>query len=215
VTDAEGYPLTGVTVRIVGTSIGAVTDLKGNYSVNGTGDALRFSYTGYETQVVMIDGRSVVDMILFEEAVSLNQLVVVGYGAQKKKEITSAVVIVDEKAIQNRPMVSAAEALQGKAAGVQVVQPSGKPGADLSVRVRGSTSVLAGNEPLYVVDGVPTTDIRGLNPSDIESMSVLKDASPAAIYGARAANGVVLITTKRGKADQSVVQFNAYGGFST
>jgi TonB-dependent SusC/RagA subfamily outer membrane receptor len=122
---------------------------------------------------------------------------------------------VDEKAIQNRPMVSAAEALQGKAAGVQVVQPSGKPGADLSVRVRGSTSVLAGNEPLYVVDGVPTTDIRGLNPSDIESMSVLKDASSAAIYGARAANGVVLITTKRGKADQSVVQFSAYGGFST
>lgn len=215
VTDAEGFPLAGVTVQVVGANTGAITDLDGHYSVKEAGEALRFSYTGYETQVVMIDGRSVVDIILFEELINLNQVVVVGYGAQKKKEITSAVVIVDEKAIQNRPMVSAAEALQGKAAGVQVVQPSGKPGADLSVRVRGATSVLAGNEPLYVVDGVPTTDIRGLNPSDIESMSVLKDASSAAIYGARAANGVVLITTKRGKADQSVVQFNAYGGFST
>ncbi|MEN9415972.1 MAG: hypothetical protein RLZ62_2276, partial [Bacteroidota bacterium] len=215
VTDAEGFPLAGVTVQVVGANTGAITDLDGHYSVKEAGEALRFSYTGYETQVVMIDGRSVVDIILFEELINLNQVVVVGYGAQKKKEITSSVVIVDEKAIQNRPMVSAAEALQGKAAGVQVVQPSGKPGADLSVRVRGATSVLAGNEPLYVVDGVPTTDIRGLNPSDIESMSVLKDASSAAIYGARAANGVVLITTKRGKADQSVVQFNAYGGFST
>jgi TonB-dependent starch-binding outer membrane protein SusC len=101
-------------------------------------------------------------------------------------------------------MVSAAEALQGKAAGVQVVSPSGKPGGDISVRVRGATSVLAGNEPLYVVDGIPTTDIRGLNPNDIASMSVLKDAASASIYGARAANGVVLITTKRGKANEPV-----------
>jgi len=112
-------------------------------------------------------------------------------------------------------MVSAAEALQGKAAGVQVIQPSGKPGGDLAVRVRGSTSVLAGNEPLYVVDGVPTTDIRGLNPNDIASMSVLKDAASASIYGARAANGVVLITTKRGTANTPSVKFNAYTGFST
>jgi TonB-linked SusC/RagA family outer membrane protein len=111
-------------------------------------------------------------------------------------------------------MVSAAEALQGKAAGVQVTQPSGKPGNEIAVRVRGASSVLAGNEPLYVVDGLPTTDIRGLNPADIESMSVLKDASSAAIYGARAANGVVLITTKRGKAGASTIRFSAYTGYS-
>jgi TonB-linked SusC/RagA family outer membrane protein len=121
---------------------------------------------------------------------------------------------IGEEAIRDRPLVSAAEALQGKAAGVQVVQPSGKPGADVSIRVRGSTSVLAGNEPLYVVDGVPTTDIRGLNPGDIATMTVLKDASSAAIYGARAANGVVLISTRRGTSETPVISFNTYFGFS-
>lgn len=215
VTDASGFELPGVTVQVVGANTGTVTDINGKYVIQVNGDALRFSYTGYETQTIQVAGKTVIDVIMFETAINLDQVVVVAYGAQKRKEITSAVVIVDEKSIKDRPMVSAAEALQGKAAGVQVVQPSGKPGADLSVRVRGATSVLAGNEPLYVVDGVPTTDIRGLNPTDIESMSVLKDASSAAIYGARAANGVVLITTKRGKEGVSVVRFNAYAGIST
>lgn len=214
VTDAYGLELPGATVQIVGAATGTITDLNGKYSISVSGGSLRFSYTGYETQDIAVGDKSVIDVILFETAVNLNQVVVIGYGAQKKKELTSAVVIIDEKSIRDRPMVSAAEALQGKAAGVQVVQPSGKPGGDISVRVRGATSVLAGNEPLYVVDGVPTTDIRGLNPSDIESMSVLKDASSAAIYGARAANGVVLINTKRGKENTSVVRFNAYSGVS-
>ena len=126
-------------------------------------------------------------LIDWGNAVLLEGVVVIGYGTQKKKDLTTAVVTIDEKTIRDRPMVSAAEALQGTAAGVQVVQPSGKPGGDISVRVRGATSVLAGNEPLYIVDGVPTTDIRGLNPGDIEPMSVLKDASSAASDGARAA----------------------------
>lgn len=213
VTGADGSELIGVTVQNISGTSGAVTDFEGKYTVSArSGDVLRFSYTGYAAQEVTLADQSVLDVVLLEDINLLEQVVVIGYGAQKKKELTSAVTIVDEKAIRSRPMVSAAEALQGKAAGVQVVQPSGKPGGDLAVRVRGATSVLAGNEPLYVVDGVPTTDIRGLNPADIESMSVLKDASSAAIYGARAANGVVLITTRRGKSGESVITLNMYGG---
>ncbi len=214
VSDKDGNALVGVTVFIKGTSTGAITGLSGEYRLPVSEGILVFRYTGFASQEIPIDGRSVVDVVLEEEIQSLDAVVVVGYGTQKKKDLTTAVVMVDEKDIRSRPMVSAAEALQGKAAGVQVVQPSGKPGADISVRVRGSTSVLAGNEPLYVVDGVPTTDIRGLNPGDIATMSVLKDASSAAIYGARAANGVVLITTRRGLENTSTIRFSAYTGFS-
>ncbi|NUQ25780.1 MAG: TonB-dependent receptor [Saprospiraceae bacterium] len=214
VTDAGGIGLPGVTVQVVGTSTGTVTDFDGTYQLSADEGTLRFSYVGFASQDVAIAGRSTIDVILLEEAQLLEQVVVIGYGTQKKKDLSTAVVTIDEDAIKERPLVSAAEALQGKAAGVQVVQPSGKPGADLSVRVRGSTSVLAGNEPLYVVDGVPTTDIRGLNPTDIATMTVLKDASSAAIYGARAANGVVLITTKRGKENTPVIRLDAYAGIS-
>lgn len=214
VTDPSGEPLIGVSISVKGTTEGAITDLDGRYSIAANAGVLLFSYVGYESHEESIAGRSRIDVVLNPQAVALEGVVVIGYGAQRKKDLTGAVTVVDEKAISNRPMISAAEALQGKAAGVQVVQPSGKPGANLAVRVRGSTSVLAGNEPLYVVDGVPTTDIRGLNPADIETMSVLKDASSSSIYGARAANGVVLITTKRGKADAQVIRFDAYAGVS-
>ena len=214
VTDATGEPLIGATVLLKGTATGTVTDLDGNYSFDSREGILVFSYTGYEPQEIAIEGRTNIDVILEVASYVLDELVVIGYGTQKKEDLTTAVVVIGEETIKNRPMVSAAEALQGTAAGVQVVQPSGKPGGDIAVRVRGATSVLAGNEPLYVVDGVPTTDIRGLNPSDIASMTVLKDASSAAIYGARAANGVVLITTKRGEKGQSTITFNAYYGVS-
>ena len=214
VTIANGETLPGVNVLLKGSTIGTITDAEGNYSINATEGTLVFSFIGYQGQEVEIAGRSVVDIVMEVDVTTLEQVVVVGYGVQKRKDITTAVVVVDEEAIRDRPMVSAAEALQGKAAGVQVVQPSGKPGGDISVRIRGATSVLAGNEPLYVVDGVPTTDIRGLNPNDIASMSVLKDAASASIYGARAANGVVLITTKRGNANKPAIRFNAYTGFS-
>ncbi|HEU5145549.1 MAG TPA: TonB-dependent receptor plug domain-containing protein, partial [Chryseosolibacter sp.] len=213
VTTASGESLPGVNVLLKGSTIGTITDVDGNYRINATEGTLIFSFIGYAGQEVEIAGRSVVDVVMEEDVTTLEQVVVVGYGSQKRKDITTAVVVVGEEAIEDRPMVSAAEALQGKAAGVQVVQPSGKPGGDISVRVRGATSVLAGNEPLYVVDGVPTTDIRGLNPNDISSMSVLKDAASASIYGARAANGVVLITTKRGAANAPAIRFNAYTGF--
>lgn len=212
VTDAAGEALPGVTIKVKGTETGTTTGINGQYRLSSAAGTLVFSYTGYASQEIPIEGRTLIDVVLTESATTLENVVVVGYGTQKKKDLTTAVVTIGEVDIKGRPMVSAAEALQGKAAGVQVVQPSGKPGGDIAVRVRGSTSVLAGNEPLYVVDGVPTTDIRGLNPSDIESMSVLKDASSAAIYGARAANGVVLITTKRGKEGTPLVSLNAYAG---
>jgi TonB-linked SusC/RagA family outer membrane protein len=213
VTTSTGETLPGVNVLLKGTNQGTITDSDGNYSLSATQGTLVFSFIGYKPVEATIDGRSTVDITMEDDVTTLEQVVVVGYGTQRRKDITTAVVTVDESAIASRPMVSAAEALQGKAAGVQVVSPSGKPGGDISVRVRGATSVLAGNEPLYVVDGVPTTDIRGLNPSDISTMSVLKDAASASIYGARAANGVVLITTKRGKANEPSIGFSAYTGF--
>ena len=132
----------------------------------------------------------------------------------KRKDITTAVSVVSTADIEERPIMTAAQAIQGKAAGIQVVQPSGMPGSGVTIRVRGATSVQASNEPLYVVDGLPSDDISNISPNDIESMQILKDASSAAIYGARAANGVVLITTKRGKIGAPQVKMSAYVGFS-
>lgn len=214
VSDASGQGLPGVTVQVKGTSTGTITDIDGNFKINMTTGTLRFSYIGYIAQEISISDQTVLNIVLLEETRNLNEIVIVGYGTQKKKDLTTAVSVVSEKDLRDRPIVSAAQALQGKAAGVQVTSPSGKPGQALSVRVRGATSVLAGNEPLYVVDGVPTMDVDGLNPNDISSMSVLKDASSSAIYGARAANGVVIITTKRGESNTPLVSFNTYFGVS-
>lgn len=214
VTDESGAGIPGVTVLLVGTGTGTITDLDGKYSLSASQGTLRFSYIGYTTQEVPIGAQNVINVVLVEEMTELNEVVVIGYGVQQKKDLTTAVVVVDDESFKDRAITSAAQALQGKAAGVQVTSPSGKPGGTLSVRVRGATSVLAGNEPLYVVDGVPTTDIRGLNPNDIASLTVLKDASSAVIYGARAANGVVLITTKRGSDEQPLISFNTYYGIS-
>ncbi len=214
VTDESGSGLPGVTVQVKGTTTGTITDINGNYNLNISQGVLRFSYIGFVTQEIPVTNQTTINVVLVEETRQLNEVVIVGYGTQKKKDLTTAVAVVGEKEIKDRPLISAAQAMQGKAAGVQVIQPSGKPGAGLAVRVRGATSVLAGNEPLYVVDGVPTTDISGISPTDISSMSILKDASSAAIYGARAANGVVLITTKKGEAKNNVVSLNAYFGVS-
>lgn len=214
VTDQSGVGLPGVTVLVAGTTNGTVTDLDGNYKIQANQGTLRFSFIGFTTQEIPIGAQNTINVTLEEEYTELNEVVVIGYGTQQKKDLTTAVVTVNDEEFRDRPIQNAQQALQGKAAGVQVTQPSGKPGSALSIRVRGATSVLAGNEPLYVVDGVPTTDVRGLNPNDIASMTVLKDASSAAIYGARAANGVVLITTKRGKEGTPSLSFNAYAGFS-
>lgn len=214
VKDAMGSPMPGVSIVVKGTTNGTTTDVDGAYRISMNTGTLVFSFIGYTTKEVVIETQTTADVVLEESANQLDEVVVVGYGAQKKKDVSTAIVIVDEKALKDRPMVSLAEGLQGKAAGVQVTQPSGKPGGDISVRVRGATSVLLRNDPLYVVDGVPMTDIRGINSQDIVSMSVLKDAASSAIYGLRGANGVVLITTKSGRSGQQTLQFGAYGGFS-
>ena len=215
VLDADGNSIPGVTIQLIGSTKGAVTDINGAFQISADkGQTLKFSFVGYNSQEIKVEDQMVINVKLKETINQLNEVVVIGYGTVKKKDLTTAVSVVDEKELADRPIVSAAQGLQGKAAGVQVTQPSGKPGSDMAVLVRGATSVIAGNEPIYVVDGVPTTDIKGLNPSDIASMSILKDASSAAIYGARAANGVVLITTFRGTENTPVIKFNTYVGFS-
>jgi len=215
VTDAGGSGLPGVTILVKGTSTGTVTDIDGKYRLNATGDVLVFSFVGFTKQEITIGSQTTINVVMLEDAKMLDELVVIGYGAVKKKDLSTAVSVVGSAEIKDRPVTSAALALQGKAAGVQVISSSGKPGSGPSVRIRGATSVISGNEPLYVVDGVPTTDISGINPNDIESMSVLKDASSAAIYGAQGANGVVIITTRRGKENKPSINFNAYYGVST
>ena len=215
VSDVKDQGLPGVTVLIKGTGSGTTTDIDGNYNINiEAGKSLIFSFMGFISQEITILNQSVINITLLEDSKLLDEVVVVGYGVQRKKDITTSVAVVDDKALKDRPIVTVSQALQGKAAGVQVTQPSGKPGSGLAVRVRGATSVLAGNEPAYIVDGIRTTDINGLNPQDIESMTVLKDASAAAIYGAAAANGVVLITTKRGNSEKPMISFNSYFGVS-
>ncbi len=213
--DSHGTPLPGVSVHVKGATQGVTADNNGVFSINVAPDAvLVFSYIGFSSQEVAVSGRSAINITLNDSNSHLDEVVVVGYGTQKKKDLTTAVVSVNTKDIEERPIVQTAGALQGKAAGVQVTQPSGKPGTAFSIRVRGATSVQAGNEPLYVIDGVPTMDTRDLNVNDIASIQVLKDASSAAIYGARAANGVVIITTKRGKESMPVISFNTYYGVS-
>src|SRR5690606_1671465 len=159
--------------------------------------------------------RNVVDVVMQEDITTLEQVVVVGYGTQERQDITGAVAVIDEEVFESRPNSQFGNLIQGKTAGVQVITPSGKPSAGFSMRVRGTSSIAGSSEPLYVVDGVPVNDTRTINPSDIESITVLKDASSAAIYGTQGANGVVLITTKRGTSATPRVELTAYAGFSS
>ncbi|MEA4984857.1 TonB-dependent receptor SusC [bioreactor metagenome] len=215
VVDTANDPIIGANILIKGTASGTITDFNGAFSIDvAVSDVLVVSYIGMIPQEIAVGNSRNIRVVLTEDTRTLEEVVVIGYGTQKKKDLTTAVSSVSGEEIAERPIISAAQALQGKAAGVQVIQPSGKPGAGLSIRVRGSTSISSSNEPLYVVDGTPTNDISNLNPSDIENMSILKDASSAAIYGSRAANGVVLITTKRGSKGESQISLNSYFGFS-
>ena len=215
ITDKTGEPLIGVSVTVKGTGKGTVTDMNGKWSLSvSEGSILNFSYIGYSAETVKVGKSNSYNISLSEDNQILDEVVVIGYGSMKRKDITTAVSVVSTADIDERPIIDAAQALQGKAAGIQVVQPSGAPGEGMSIRVRGATSVQASNEPLYIVDGMPNDNISSLSPADIESMQVLKDASSAAIYGARAANGVVLITTKRGKVGNPQVKFSAYVGLS-
>ena len=212
--DADGQPLPGAFLLLDNGS-SSTTDRDGGFTLKAArGSVLTVSFIGFKDKQVTLGDKSVIRIFLESDHMVLDDAVVIGYGSVRRKDLTTAVSVVSTEDLDERPIISAASALQGKAAGVQVVQPSGMPGSGLSVRVRGSTSVQASNEPLFVVDGVPMDEIFGLSPDDIASIQVLKDASSSAIYGARAANGVVLITTRRGDAGKMEVRFSAYAGFS-
>ena len=216
VTIQNGETLPGVNVLLKGSSTGTITDAEGKYSINAPADGtLVFSFIGYKMAEVPIGGRSQVDLVMEEDITTLEQVVVIGYGTQEKKDITGAVSVISADAFESRPNSQFGNLIQGKTAGVQVISPSGKPSAGFSLRVRGTSSIAGSSEPLYVVDGVPSSDTRTINPADIESITVLKDASSAAIYGTQGANGVVLITTKKGTSATPKLEFSAYMGFSS
>lgn len=216
VTVQNGETLPGVNVLLKGSSTGTITDAEGKYSIDvPTDGTLVFSFIGYKMQEVPVNGGTVVDVVMEEDITTLEQVVVVGYGTQEKKDITGAVAVIDQEVFESRPNTQFGNLIQGKTAGVQVISPSGKPSAGFSMRVRGTSSIAGSSEPLYVVDGVPSSDTRTLNPADIESITVLKDASSAAIYGTQGANGVVLITTKKGTSAVPTLEFSAYAGYSS
>lgn len=208
VTDPSGEVLIGVTVAVKGTNQGTATDIEGRYNIHAPiGSTLLFSYVGYETAERKVIKRGELDVVLSESSTELNDLVVVGYGVQKKSSVTGAISQVKSEDIQNRTVTNPQSALQGKTAGVQIVSTSNAPGSSPTIRVRGYSSNVS-SDPLYVVDGVRLSDISGIDPNDIASIEVLKDAASAAIYGAEAGNGVVLITTKRGSANNGRVQYD-------
>ncbi|MCB1173938.1 MAG: SusC/RagA family TonB-linked outer membrane protein, partial [Leptospiraceae bacterium] len=215
VTDKQdGSPLIGVTVREKDGSGGGTTDLDGNYTVRvaGAQSTLVFSYTGYATLEFPLDGRTQLDVSLGEDANVLEQVVVVGYGTQRKSDLTGAVGSVKTKEIERIATASVEQALQGKIAGVYVTPTSGEPGQGAIIRIRG-TGTLNNANPIYVIDGMITYDASFVNPQDVASIEVLKDASACAIYGARGANGVVIITTKSGrKRDNAVISLSTYYG---
>lgn len=211
IVDSNGQPIIGATVMVKGISSGTVSDMDGNFTLSDVPEdaVLQISYIGYATQEIPVAGKTSFGVVLQEEAQALEELVVVGYGVQKKSDVTGAMVRVGEKEIKAMPVQNALQAMQGKTAGVDITSNE-RPGEIGSIRIRGERSLNASNSPLYVVDGVPLqgTGIESLNPNDIEAIDVLKDASATAIYGSRAANGVVLVTTKRGKTGKFSLNYD-------
>jgi TonB-linked SusC/RagA family outer membrane protein len=215
VKDEKGLPIPGVTIKIKGTDIGTQSQLDGSYSVNVNDNkaVLVFSFIGFVSQEIPVGNQTRIDVVLKEQTSALNEIVVVGYGTQKKVNLTGAVSTVSGDELNKRPVVNPASMLEGRIPGVQVTQGSGEPGNEgVSIRIRGnSTFSGAGSDPLVLIDGVPG-NFSDLNPSDIDNVSVLKDAASASIYGSRAANGVVLVTTKQGKAGKMSVQYDGNVG---
>jgi TonB-linked SusC/RagA family outer membrane protein len=213
VVDSNNEPVIGASIIVKGTKTATITDFNGKFTLQAnSNDVLIFSYLGMSTVEQTVGTTKNFRIVMTDKTQTLEEVVVVGYGTVKKKDLTTAVSTVSTKDISERPIISAAAAIQGKAAGVTVIQPNGEPGAGMVVRVRGNTSITASNDPLYVVDGVPMSEINFLSPNDIESMQILKDASSAAIYGSRASNGVVLITTKLGSKGNAKISFNSHVG---
>ncbi|GAB3640922.1 SusC/RagA family TonB-linked outer membrane protein [Spirosoma arcticum] len=215
VTDEKGEGLPGVSVVVKGTTQGATTDGTGSFqlAVPNTRSTLVFSFVGYGSREIVVGDQTTLTVALSPDDQTLNEVVVVGYGSQLKKEITGAVQTVSAQEIKDLPVSQIGQKLQGRLAGVQINQTTGKPGQGISIRIRGQVSVSAGSDPLYVIDGFPITGSIGqLNPDEIEDISILKDAASTSLYGSRAANGVVLITTKKGKPGQTNISFNTFAG---
>ncbi len=225
--------LPGVNILEKGTNNGTTSDLKGNYNLNlmNPQSILVFSYIGYKTEEMTVAGSSVLDVSMTEEITSLEAVQVVGYGKIKKSDMTGAVSSVKGKDMKNMPVIGMDQALQGRAAGVMVTNNTGAPGSGVSIRIRGIGSIARSNEPLYIIDGIPIDNrqignpqtgengdkinpMANINPDEIESIEVLKDPASCAIYGARGANGVVLINTKRGNKNGMQVEFSTYYGVS-
>ena len=215
--DEEGNLLPGGTVRVPNTSIGTITDIDGGYSmeVPSNVDSLTFSFIGYQNKVMPILFNGNVNAVLSEDNITLKEVAVVGYGVQSKVKVTGSITGIKSSDIEDLPVPSFDEALAGKNTGVQVVQNSGAPGSSSTIRIRGISTITAGSNPLVVLDGLPLEDgnTTDINPNDIESIEILKDAASAAIYGSRGGNGVILITTKKG-ADlgKTIYNFNTYIG---
>lgn len=214
-TDGEALP--GVNISVKGTTIGTTTDFEGAYSIKvpAANDTLVFSFIGYQTQEVPIEGRSTIDVILASQAIVGDEVVVVGYGTQQRRDITGSVSSVSSQDIKEVPISDAGQSLQGRSAGVVALSSGNRPGQGVTIRVRGRRSLTADNNPLFVVDGIPVEgNIDDINPQDIESIEVLKDASATAIYGSRGANGVILVTTNRGGDHPTQVSYSGYAGIS-
>jgi len=234
VTDVSGAALPGVTIRVKGTTQGTITDVNGKYTITNipTDATLLFSFVGMKNQEISVTGKTEISTVLQEESESLSEVVVTGYGNFKKASFTGSASTVNAEKLRDIPVISMEQKLQGQTAGVFITATSGQPGAVANIRIRGMGSFSATNEPLYVIDGVPvnsgtmsgsgagymtqaqTNIMSTINPNDIENMTIIKDAAAASLYGSRAANGVILITTKRGKSGQAKVDFTISGGIS-
>lgn len=218
VTDSAGGPLPGVSVVVKGTTTGVITDMDGKYSLPKVPEnaILVFSFVGMKAQEAVVAGKTVLNVTLVEESIGIEEVVAIGYGMQKKSDLTGSVSSVNDKNIKNEPIQRMEQMLQGRISGVAVTSTSGAPDGGIMIRVRGANSINAGNDPLYVVDGVANSDLfKNLDVNDIQSMEVLKDASSTAIYGSRGANGVIIVTTKKGAQEKSKIQFETQQSWGT
>ena len=211
VKDATGEAVIGASVIEKGTRNGGITDLDGNFTINvQSKNPIVVSYVGMKSKTVSVAGKNAITVVLEDDNTTLNELVVIGYGSVKKKDLTGSVATVNSDILQAVPVANASEALTGKMPGVQITTTEGSPDAEVKIRVRGGGSITQSNDPLYIVDGFPVDGISDIPANDIEDITVLKDASSTAIYGSRGANGVILVTTKSGKEGKTKVSYNAY-----
>ena len=215
----SGLALAGVNVLVKGTNTGTSTDFDGNYVLNAEiGDVIIFSYVGFASQEIMYNGEDVINILMSEDASALDEVVLIGYGSVKKQDLTGAADLITSDDFNEGPILSAQQLISGKVAGVSITSGSGAPGDGQVIRIRGNGSLSLSSSPLFVVDGIPLNDggvggsrnpLNVINPNDIESMVILKDASATAIYGSRAANGVIIITTKSSKSGEFKYQFSS------